>query len=350
MERRTDVARVALQSVVASLLAYLVISWFQVGSLSWAIIASLFSIHASLDSTFGASFNRIAGAVVGAALGFALVYAFSGWEMMPVRIALIAALTNGLAVLRPKLDYAAAAGAVVALQPTPDMDGAAGTAIAVGIGGLCGTLASITIWPELSRHRAQRELGQALRLCQQIVDMTLNEVDHDVSDEKRQERAELQRKMLRHLEEAQTISNETRFRQYLASGARVSEFTRATERLWHSLIIVERVVTGGRDKFGAKDHAAIMPHVAKAHEVLCELLSELSEMVAHNTTEAPKQELWDQFKQAQRAAHEALTAQQAARDSVNERVIQTLLFGIDEIRLAMSEFQTLATKGKLTES
>src|SRR5688572_15401439 len=118
--RYKDVLRIALQSVAAALLAYVVMKQLGLGQLSWAIIAALFTIHASLDETLGSSFQRLVAAGLGAGLGVAVVYLFSGFELMPLRIALVAAITNALANLEPELDYASAAGAVVALQPTAD--------------------------------------------------------------------------------------------------------------------------------------------------------------------------------------------------------------------------------------
>lgn len=341
-----DIIRVALQSMIAALLAYAIMR--QLGlyaNLSWAIIGALFTIHGSLDATLGAGLRRLLAAAIGAAIGIGIVYFFSGFQLMPVRIALVAAITNALAASRPELDYAAAAGAVVALQPTADLDGAIGTALAVGVGGAAGAVASVTIWPELGRHRAQRLLASALRHGQRMIDLTLNDLTRDLSKEEREERREARRLMITDLEAASATAKEVRFRQQLRSGASIHRFTQEMERLWHSLVIVERVIAGGRDQFGQDDYEAVMPHVGDAHAALCELLVSLAEMIEKNKTEGPDQEVWDRFHQAQREALACLSVREAERDSINERAIQTLLFGLEEIRRVVSAFQILATDG-----
>ena len=174
----------ALQSLIAALLAYAVMRQLGLHSISPAIIGALFTIHGSLDATL-ARMRRLLAAAIGAAIGIGIVYLFSGFQLMPLRIALVAAITNALAASRPELDYAAAAGAVVALQPTADLDGAIGTALAVGIGGGAGVVASVTIWPELGRHRAQSLLASALRHGQKMIDLTLNDLSRELSKEER---------------------------------------------------------------------------------------------------------------------------------------------------------------------
>lgn len=341
-----DIIRIALQSVIAALLAYGVMKQLGLeGDLSWAIIAALFTLHGSLDATVGAGLRRLFAAALGVGVGIAVVYLFTGFQFMPLRIALVAAITNGLAASRPELDYAAAAGAVVALQPSADVDGALGTAIAVGVGGVAGAIASVTIWPELGRHRAQRLLASALRHGQRMIDLTLNNLGRDLSKEERKERREARRLMITDLEAANATAKEVRFRHQLKSGASIHRFTLETERLWHSLIIVERVIAGGRDQFGADDYEAVMPHVGEAHAALCELLVSLAEMIEKNKTEGPDQEVWDRFHTAQREALACLKVREAERDSIDERAIQTLLFGLEEIRRAVSQFQVLATDG-----
>ncbi len=341
-----DIVRVALQSLIAALLAYAVMRQLGLHSnLSWAIIGALFTIHGSLDATLGAGMRRLLAAAIGAAIGIGIVYLFSGFQLMPLRIALVAAITNALAASRPELDYAAAAGAVVALQPTADLDGAIGTALAVGIGGGAGVVASVTIWPELGRHRAQSLLASALRHGQKMIDLTLNDLSRELSKEEREERREARRLMITDLEAANATAREVRFRHQLRKGATIHQFTQEMERLWHSLIIVERVIGGGRDQFGPQDYEAVMPHVGEAHAALCELLVSLAEMIEKNKTEGPDQEVWDRFHKAQREALACLKAREAERDSINERAIQTLLFGLEEIRRVVSEFQVLATEG-----
>src|SRR5690606_41787129 len=89
----------------------------------------------------------------------------------------------------------------------------------------------------------------------------------------------------------------------------------------------------------------VMPHVGEAHAALCELLVSLAEMIEKNKTEGPDQEVWDRFHAAQREALACLKVREAERDSIDERAIQTLLFGLEEIRRAVSQFQVLATDG-----
>lgn len=89
-----------------------------------------------------------------------------------------------------------------------------------------------------------------------------------------------------------------------------------------------------------------MPHFTEAHRALCELLPALAEMIEKNQTTGPDQDLWERFHEAQRSAQSCLSEREAERNSIHERAIQALLFGLDELRLAISELQNLATCGK----
>lgn len=241
---KRDAVRIAGQSLVASVATYGVMLLLALPQLAWAVIVALFTIRASVDGAVGAALHRSLAAGLGVATGLALVFLLPGYELMPLRIGLVAAVTNGFASLRPQYDYAAAGGAVVALQPTADLDGAVGTALAVCIGGLTGVCASLLVWPELGRSRALRLLATALRSCGDLADLSLGDLEGERDDERRP----LQRRTLRQLHAAQEAVAAVRFRPGVGNGATVGQVAETAERLWHSLIIVERAVSEDRSQ------------------------------------------------------------------------------------------------------
>ena len=144
--------------------------------------------------------------------------------------------------------------------------------------------------------------------------------------------------MITDLEAANATAREVRF---ATSCARARPFTNSP-RKWNDLAQPDHRRAGHRrrqDQFGPQDYEAVMPHVGEAHAALCELLVSLAEMIEKNKTEGPDQEVWDRFHKAQREALACLKAREAERDSINERAIQTPLFGLEEIRRVVSEFR-----------
>src|SRR5690625_4931068 len=340
-----DVIRLALQSAAAALLAYVVMQQLNLQSMqSWAIVSALFSLQGSLDATLSTGTRRLLAAAVGVALGMGFVFLLNGPSLLPIRLALIAAASSALVSLRPSLSYAAAGAAVVAIQPTADMDGAIGTAVAVGVGGAAGIIASVSIWPELGRHRAQRSLAQAVRHCKKLIDFTLDGLSRDLTENEEQEQRDLRQQALMELENARSISEEVRFRQYLRMGGSIQDFTLETEKLWYSLVIIERVIAG-RDHIDTKNDEDIIANVKEAHAALGELLLALADMIEKNSAEAPPPALWDRYQAAQEKALGCLAHRDGARDSADERLTQTLFFGVAEIGRVVSEFQTLIAEG-----
>lgn len=341
MPTRRDIVRIALQSAAAGILSFLIMRWAGLPQISWALVVALFTIHASVDSAIGAALDRIAGTLIGAAAGLLLAFVLADQGLVLLRIAVIAAITNGLAASRPKLQYAAAAGAVVAVQPTADIEGAIGTALAIVIGGLAGVAASVLVWPEFGRSRALRALASALREARGLVDLSLSEV----ADGQFRDRSRLQRQVLQNLRNAESIVGEARFRRRLHSGATLPRMVTAADRLWHSLAIVERVVSHSRSQLDGQDLTAVLPHLAAAREALCALLDRLADAIGDGgDAAAPDDAFWQRLRDAQRQARSVLAEHEMRRDSDGETAIHALLFGLDQVGQAVRELQDLAVR------
>jgi len=336
---KRDAVRIAGQSLAASVATYGVMLWLGLPQLSWAVIVALFTIRASVDSAVGAALHRSLAASLGVATGLALVFLLPGHELMPLRIGLVAAVTNGFASLRPQYDYAAAGGAVVALQPTADLDGAVGTALAVCIGGAMGVCASLLVWPELGRSRALRLLATALRSCGDLADLSLG----DLKGERDDERTPLQRRTLRQLHAAQEAVSAVRFCSAVGNGATVGQVAETTERLWHSLIIVERAVSEERSQLDPEDLEAIRPDLGRIHRALGDLLPRLADGLGGRAEAEDEnlRECWREYREAVRHARSLLRQRSLGRDRDEERAVQALLFGLEQIRKVLSELQAL---------
>lgn len=335
-----DAVRIAGQSLAASVATYGVMLWLGLPQLAWGVIVALFTIRGSVDGTIGAALYRSIAAVLGVGTGLALVFLLPGYELMPLRIGLVGALTNGFASLRPQYDYAAAGGAVVALQPTADLDGAIGTALAICIGGGIGVAATLLVWPEMGRSRALRSLATALRSCGELADLSLG----DLEGARDSERMPMQRQALRHLQAAQEASEAVRFRLRRGNGVTARQIAETAERLWHSLIIVERVVSEDRSQLDPDDLEAIRPALSRIHWALGELLPHLADGLEKGLPDHGLQESWDAFRDALRDARRALAERGLGRDNDGERAVQALLFGLDQIRKVLAELQALVQR------
>jgi hypothetical protein len=268
---RRDMTRVALQTAVAAAAAYL--AYGAVGQrehLSWAVIAALFTISVNTDEAVVQGLGRIAGAFLGVGLGFAV-----GWALpapVVLSLALATALANMAAAVWPSLRYAAMMAAIVALQPGTEAGQPLATAGAVLFGTLIGVVATLVVWPSFGRHRASETLREALRDCEELLRLVVESVG--ATD--RRMRDAVHGRFLGRLETMHgQLGASYLLPPSLRSGAALREAAVALEGLWHSIVILDRVVGSERHIIAVDAVERLEPDIRAVQEAARRVLSDL---------------------------------------------------------------------------
>ena len=317
---RRDMTRVALQTAVAAAAAYLAYDAIgQREQLSWAVIAALFTISVNTDEAVVQGLGRIAGAFLGVGLGLAV-----GWALpapVVLALALSTALANMAAAVWPSLRYAAMMAAIVALQPGMEAGQPLATAGAVLFGTVIGVVATLVVWPSFGRHRARETLRDALSDCEELLDLVVESVG--ATD--RRMRDAVHARFLGRLETMHgQLGASVLLPPELRSGAALREVAVALESLWHSIVILDRVVGGERHIIAVEAVERLEPDIRAVQEAERRVLSDLRAGLERGTSPEP-----DTAPLTEAVA----TAREAALrlDIGTATGLHALIFALDEI-------------------
>jgi uncharacterized membrane protein YccC len=338
-DRRKDTLRVAVQTAAASAATYLVMSWFGLPHMSWAVISALFTIQLSPDSALSTALGRLGGSLLGVALGLGAGAFVGGEGGMLLRLLVAATAANAVATLWPNLRYAAVTAAIVTLHDDPELAGSLEIAFAILVGSVMGTVATFVAWPDLGRWRTERALRNALCDCRRLLELTVKEV----GDGDRREQDQVHARFLRNLESARARAAQTWLRPKLPGGVRFSDALIASESLWHGLVILDRVVSEERDKIGADTLAKLQPQVEEVQRVAFDFIDAVVERLHDKRRTPPSSDaLEDAVAGARRAASE-LGAGYGDRiqNEPRARGIHALLFALDEVERRLVEISSL---------
>lgn len=345
--KRRDLARVGLQTGAAVGLVYVVMRWYALDHLSWAIISALFSIQLNADSTLSVGVSRVVAALIGTALGLGTVVLFTdvlpgSW---PVLAALVTAsvIANLMTTLRPSLTYIAVAAAIVALNADAELVEALERALAIMIGSVGAGLASLVVWPDTARARAVRNIAYALDDCRRLVEASLRGLEGaDAEDTRRIDEA-----FKGHLANAREIVGDARFRPRLGHGHTLSKGLVAIERLWYGTIVLDRAAEERRASLHRED---IHGDRLDMDAVRAEIVGYLDGVVSHlrGRAEAPPglERVVDRLRAAEDALRRTTPETSLSPDADRERAISALRFGIDEVRRNLEEIDELVADGR----
>ncbi|MGQ7790928.1 FUSC family protein [Faunimonas sp. B44] len=331
-----DVLRVAVQSVGATALAFGAMTAMDLPHLSWAIISALFTIQLSSDSTLRVAMGRIAGTVIGTLVGLASVYLIGGADDVLLRLVAVTALTNAIAAARPDLNYGAVAAAIIALEPSPDLPVAIERAVAILIGAGSGLLVALVVLPEIGRDRAQRLICRALSDCRELLSTTIGVLTSEAENDRNPSHA----RFLAHLERAR--ATESRLHRHLRSGCGISHALTAVERLWHGLVLLDRVVTHQLPRMHPADREAVRAPLAAMQESSCRYLEK---MIAHLEGRAPapdRRDLARRLRPIEKAG--GVHRNGLGREPDEVRAMQALVFAAEEVLGNLAELECLAAK------
>jgi uncharacterized membrane protein YccC len=317
---RRDSLRVGLQTAVAAASTYGVIHAVGLDEhLSWAVIASLFTISVSADSSVMQGLGRIAGAFLGVALGLA-----TGMLGGPVVIglALAAAAANMVASVWPNLRYAAVTAAIVALEPSPDAIDATIRAGAILLGTALGVLVTFVVWPRFGRQRVADTLRAALGDCETLLRLIVQGVETD----EREERDATHARFLSRLERLHGQVGETYFSPRLPSGAPLRRAAIALENLWHALVILDRAISDERTVIGPDVLRDLRPAIRRVQEVSLSVIRDLGASIGSDDAPAPSTDLL-----CAAIAEARARADDCCGDAQRALGVHAVVFALDEL-------------------
>ncbi len=346
---RRDALRLATQTAAASAAAYLVMIAFGLPHVTWAVIAALFTIHPNADSTLWTGLGRLLSTVIGIAIGLVSIMAVGGEEYLLVRLLIAAAAAGGIAAIWPNLNYVGVVAVVMALHPDPELDNSLLRALAIMIGAVAGTMASLVLWPEFGARRTVKFVETALEHVRDLLDLVVRSVDA----EERRERDAVHAQFLSTLETARQTAAESWFKPRLASGATLRDALRAVEGLWHGIVILDRVVSDEKRFLDEPVLSVIRPTIEEVRQAACAQADALTSLLDHGHPEWPRPSLAAVIRRARQTALEFLT-EHGRVDDDRSRSVHALVFALDEVERSFTEVARLilsdaATSGSGTE-
>ncbi len=337
-ETRRDVARVSLQTMVASGATYALITALGWPHVSWAVISAIFVIQLNSDTSIVSGLGRIAGTVLGTIFGLAATQALPGDDGAFLRVAVTTALASGIATIWPNLRYGAVAAAAIAVQSHPELIDAAEQAIAISVGAVLGTAATVLVWPELGRNRVLRMLEYALSDCSEYLGHVLAES----GGVKKETRQVIHGNFVNHMATARSVLADTRIRSRLKTGRPLSELVRAIDRLWYGLVLLDRAIGHEHIDLRQEDQRFLKGHVT---EVQQEARAFIEMMVTYLQDGQPLPQsdaVQRSIRKAQDAAESNL--REAQESERHGRTIRVLLFALEEMCDNLSDLQGFAGK------
>lgn len=335
-ETRRDVARVALQTMAASAATYAVITTLDWPHVSWAVISAIFVIQLNSDTSIFVGLTRIAGTAMGTIFGLAATLIFPGDDGALLRVAITTALASGIATVWPSLQYGAVAAAAITVQSHPEFSDAIAQAVAISLGAVLGTAATILVWPELGRNRVLRMLEYALSDCSEYLAQVLA-TEGEVETGKRQT---IHGEFVNHMATARSVLQDTRIRNRLKTGRPLRDLLGAIDRLWYGLVLLDRAI--GHERIDLRQEKR---HFLKGHvtEVQREARAFLEKMVAYLQNGRPVPQS-DAVQRSIAAAQDAAEAglRDAEDSEKHRRSLRVLLFALEEVCDNLADLQKFA--------
>ncbi|MEW9854705.1 FUSC family protein [Novosphingobium sp. M1R2S20] len=266
-EKCREPVRFGLQSAAGAVLTYAVVRALGLPELSWAVISAVFVTHQNLDATFRAAMGRIGGTLLGSVVGLAAVLLLPGADDVGWRLAAVALAMNGLAVMLPTMQYGVVAAAVIVLPGGSDAwAGAVDRGVAISVGTLVGTACTFIVWPESATKRASRAIMGALTACADLLD---TDADALMRDEK-MSCDDLHRRFLTANGQARELVTEAQC--WSKSGRNIRALIEANSRLWHTLIILDRLQRAAGRRAPIAENEMVRSRLAEMREQVCAAL------------------------------------------------------------------------------
>jgi hypothetical protein len=249
-------------------------------------------------------------------------------EPVLLTLAIGAALANAVATVWPSLRYAAVTAAIVTLDPAAGIGGGVASAAAILTGTSLGAVTSV-VWPVFGRQRASEALQATIDDCQALLEAITARTG-------RPEREALHARFLDHLQSVQARIAETRFGPALPGGAQLRDAALTVEIFWHTLVLLDRVLS---DERYIVDTAAIERLQPEVERVRHEASAFLARVAAEIETDYPTLPHTRALRTATRAACQA--SEDLDRDHPGVEGVHALTFALGEIERRLEEFDAI---------
>lgn len=317
-------ARLALQAGAAAGLAVLAMRLAGGGEIFLAVISAVLVLQRNRDATLGSAAGRLTGALTGTLAGMLAIFAARPWLPDPGPLVLAMLIMGGIAARWPGLRYGlvAAAGLAVASDQSA-FDTAAARSLAIFVGALAGILVGYAVLPESAGTRARRQLGATLELCRRLLDKAVESALRTPSDELSDLHSRFSASIanLRDTVAAPTLRR-------TPAGKALAQAVHGCERLWHALIILDRVGESGEEGVAVADEIGERLRGVRSDAAdALDCLSRLKEVPADDLR---------RLADSCREAHAGLSG--AGRPEQDEEVRQiALIFGLSEVSRNIAE-------------
>lgn len=316
-----DILRLALQAGAAAALAAMTMQAIGRGELFLAAISAVLVLQRNRDATLDSAGERVAGAVTGTVIGIAALLLLRPLLADPFPLLIAMVVMGAVAAWKPWLKYGLVAAAGIAVASDQSVwDTATSRTIAIFVGGGIGIAVGFLLLPESALSRARRQLGDTLGWCRRLLDLTLE----SALDEERA-LSELHSRFTRSLATVRDTIAAGAVRR-ASAGRAFSDAVHGCERLWHALIILDRVgETGDGDLALEQEVRERLDRIrADASEALA-CLAKLRSVPDHDV---------ESLTAACREAHQAF--RQGNTDQEEVRSI-ALIFGLGEVSRNIAE-------------
>jgi uncharacterized membrane protein YccC len=318
------VARAAFQSAAAAVATYLALRAVGSDELLVGILSSVYILTPTIGGTMSSSLQRVTATLIGSAIGIACLLLLPDTWGTVAALGLSMLVLGGVSHLRPAWTYGMVAAVALSLHAEEQALSVAldrGTAIAIGAA--VGTLATFIVWPERAATRFHRRLAAAQGAIARHAAAALDRARGTDSGEKIRDAERAYHDSMAHAREAASVARFPR-------GGRREELLHATDRLYHSLTLIDRAIgqaeadpVSRREDFGDRVEALR----EKALEVLD---------IVRGDAEGDAKAAFNRLGEETRRARAILAGDDMDDDGHLRRA--TLLFGMEEVREALGQF------------
>lgn len=230
-----DAIRLGIQTAIAAATLYAIMEALTLPEKFVGVLSAVLVIETSVGASIGNSGSRFLATISGCVIGLASLY------IMPTGYGVIGGLIismfvmNGISVFKPSWRYGVVAAVALAINQNADnMTVALDRSLAIGLGVVVGTIASVIIWPEKSSTRAWRNLRIATGTIADYLDQAIGE---SVSEDEDTDFSEFANKYSTHISSARSLAAEIK----IADKQKLLDAIDVTEKLYHSVVMIQRI-------------------------------------------------------------------------------------------------------------
>ena len=229
-----DMLRRAVQSALAGVATYLLMSRLNPEEAFLAILSAVLIIQPSVGGTMGAAWTRLQATLTGSLISLGCVTLLPDVWGTSTALALSLLVVGGIAGLRPDWTYGAVAAVAIALAREAEaLETAGARALAIGLGAALGVFVSLLIWPDRAESRFDRHFRNALRATATRLDDALEAATREGGEAAPPDHVSDYHKALQQAEEALGAVK-------LVDCAEMQSRLDALRRLYNSIIILDR--------------------------------------------------------------------------------------------------------------